>query len=160
MTHTSPSQQSLASLFGYFYPIHYRIGMELERRTCRNALSRQQAAILWLIEAEVGLTGWMLRKDLDTALHDWFSTSKSQVTFILKSMADPPLALIVQKDNPDSGREKIVSLTDAGRTELKVMTEEAQQYFQEILSHLTDAELQDGIKFLAKAFGPPVRPQT
>ena len=35
-----------ADLLGFFYPIHYRVGMELETRMCQGRVSRQQAAII------------------------------------------------------------------------------------------------------------------
>ena len=52
----------LNDMLGFFFPIHYRIGMELETRMCQGRISRQQAAIIWLIESEVGGDGWIRRR--------------------------------------------------------------------------------------------------
>lgn len=152
---TDPADTSFLDLLGFFYPIHYRIGMELERRMCQGRLSRQQAAIIWLIESEVGAHGWIRRKLIEQTLSDWFETRNSHVTQLLRELSAPPLALVIQRINPDCGREKLVALTDAGRAYFETMLAAGLAYFQELLPHLDDRELRDGIRFLGHAFGPP-----
>jgi DNA-binding MarR family transcriptional regulator len=151
----SPNRALLYDLLGFFYPIHYQIGMELERRICGEKLSRQQAAIIWLIESEVGLQGWMRRKDIENVLSDWFDSRNSHVTQLLRELSSAPLALVKQMTNPESGREKLVALTEAGRKYFDMMIAEGLEYFAELLPHMSDDELRQGMKFLAKAFGPP-----
>jgi len=152
---TPPERATTLDLLGFFYPIHYRIGMELERRMCRGHLSRQQAAILWLIESEVGAHGWIRRKEIERLLSDWFESRNSHVTHLLRELASPPLGLVTQRTNPDCAREKLVALTDEGRVYFDGMIKSGLDYFAELLPHLGDAELQDGIRFLGRAFGPP-----
>lgn len=152
---TAASRETLTDLLGFFYPIHYRIGMELERRMCQGRLSRQQAAIIWLIESEVGPHGWMRRKLIEQTLSDWFETRNSHVSQLLHELSNPPLSMIQQKTNPESGREKIVALTDEGRTYFNTMIEAGLTYFGVLLPHLSEDELRAGIKFLGRAFGPP-----
>jgi DNA-binding PadR family transcriptional regulator len=142
-------------LLGFFYPIHYRIGMELENRMCQGRLSRQQAAIIWLIESEVGADGWLRRKAIEQQLGNWFETSNSQVSQLLRELARPPLALVVQIENPASGREKVVALTEEGKTFFHSMIEAGLTFFSTTLSHVSDEEMRWGVKFLGLAFGPP-----
>jgi DNA-binding MarR family transcriptional regulator len=142
-------------LLGFFYPIHYRIGMELENRMCQGRLSRQQAAIIWLIESEVGADGWMRRRVIEQMLGSWFETSNSHVSQLLRELARPPLSLVVQMENPASGREKVVALTPEGKAFFASMIQAGLDYFSTVLSHVSDDELRWGIKFLGLAFGPP-----
>src|SRR6266705_1449075 len=101
---SGPSRATLKDMLGFFYPIHYRVGMELEKRMCQGRVSRQQAAIIWLIESEAGGEGWIPRKVVEAALRDWFETSKSHVSQLLSDLSSPPLSLVAQMDNPASGR--------------------------------------------------------
>ena len=142
-------------LLGFFYPIHYRIGMELENRMCQGRLTRQQAAIIWLIESEVGADGWMRRRVIEQQLGNWFDTSNSQVSQLLRELARPPLSLVVQMENPASGREKVVTLTPEGKAFFESMIEAGLEYFSTTLSHVSGDEMRWGIKFLGLAFGPP-----
>lgn len=152
---TAASRETLTDLLGFFYPIHYRIGMELERRMCRGRLSRQQAAIIWLIESEVGPQGWMRRKLIEQALSNWFETRNSHVSMLLRELSAGPEPFIVQKTNPESAREKLVALTDHGRRFFDTMIEAGLSYFSVLLPHLSEDELRDGIRFLGRGFGPP-----
>lgn len=142
-------------LLGFFYPIHYRIGMELETLMCQERLTRHQAAILWLIESEVGADGWMRRRVIEQHLSYWFDTSNSQVSQLLRELARPPLSMVVQMENPASGREKVVALTPAGKAFFESMIEAGLAYFAQTLSHVGSDEMRWGIKFLGLAFGPP-----
>ncbi|NMG55510.1 MarR family winged helix-turn-helix transcriptional regulator [Aromatoleum aromaticum] len=152
---TAASRDTMTDLLGFFYPIHYRIGMELERRMCQGRLSRQQAAIIWLIESEVGPHGWIRRKLIEQTLSDWFETRNSHVSQLLHELSSPPLSLIEQKTNPESGREKVVALTEHGCRYFNTMIEAGLAYFSVLLPHLSEHELRAGIKFLGRAFGPP-----
>jgi DNA-binding PadR family transcriptional regulator len=129
--------------------------MELESRMCQGRLTRHQAAILWLIESEVGGDGWMRRRVIEQHLNDWFATSNSQVSQILREMARPPLSMVVQMENPASGREKVVALTPEGKAFFESMIEAGLAYFAATLSHVNHDEMRWGIKFLGMAFGPP-----
>ena len=151
----SSRREALYDLLGFFYPIHYRIGMELERRTCQDQLSRQQAAIIWLIESEVGRNGWMRRRDIELTLNDWFESKNSHVSYLLKELSAPPLSLVIQKTNPESAREKLVALTDQGREYFDTMINAGIEYFSELLPQVPEDELRQGMKFLGHAFGSP-----
>lgn len=149
-----PSPEAYYQLLGFFFPIHYPIGMELERKSLQGSISRQHAAILWLLQHETNGHGHIRRKRIEQALNDWFETKNSHVSHLLKELSAPNFGFVEQISNPESGREKLVGLTDAGRTFFNSMLAEGVAFFTERLSHLTERELQDGMKFLRKAFGP------
>lgn len=150
-----PSREIHADLLGFFYPIHYRIGMELETRMCQGRLSRKQAAIIWLIESEVGADGWLRRRVIEQAMASWFETSNSQVSQLLRELSRPPLSLVIQMENPASGREKVLALTPEGKAFFQTMIEAGLDYFSSLVGHVSDEEMRWGIKFLGLAFGPP-----
>jgi len=145
----------LNDMLGFFFPIHYRIGMELETRMCQGRISRQQAAIIWLIESEVGGDGWIRRRVIEQMLKSWFETSNSHVSQLLRDLARPPLSLVVQMENPASGREKVVALTPAGRAFFQTMLDAGLEFFTTLFDHVSEEEMRWGIRFLGLAFGPP-----
>jgi DNA-binding MarR family transcriptional regulator len=106
-------ERAIAELLEYFYAVHYQIGMAIEDVLRDGGLSRKQVAILWLISSE-GKDNQMRRKEIETALKRWFEVSSSAVSQALRSMSRAPLNLIDISDDPNSGRERLVSLTAAG----------------------------------------------
>src|SRR3546814_5770124 len=44
-------------VLGYFYPVHYRFGMEMEQALGQGQLGRKQAALLWRLHSEAGSDG-------------------------------------------------------------------------------------------------------
>jgi len=151
----NPTTKLHADLLGFFYPIHYRVGMELETRMCQGRVSRQQAAIMWLIQSEVGGDGWVRRRVVEQYLANWFETSNSHVSQLLRDLAKPPLSLVVQMENPASGREKVVALTPEGKAFFQTMIDAGLEFFSTQFAHVTDQEMRWGISFLGLAFRPP-----
>ena len=145
----------LHDMLGFFFPIHYRVGMELETRMCQGRISRQQAAIIWLIESEVGADGWIRRRVIEQMLKSWFETSNSHVSQLLRDLAKPPLSMVVQMENPASGREKVVALTPEGRAFFQTMVDAGLDFFTTIFDHVSEDEMRWGISYLGLAFGPP-----
>lgn len=139
----------VAGLLGFFYPIHYGISMETETRMRLGRISRQQAAILWLIESKVGPEGWMRRQVIEQMLRSWFECSKPHVSQLMKELSSPPLSLIKQMPNPSSAREKLVALSPKGREFFRTMIEEGIAYLEERLSHLSREMAVTGINFYA-----------
>lgn len=149
---SSHTLKTLSTMLTFFYPIHYQVGMELETRMCQGKLSRQQAAIIWLIESESGEGGWVRRRAVEQALSSWFESSNSRVSQLLKELSSPPLNLIVQIENPASAREKLIALTDHGKAFFKSMQQAGIDYFSTYFDHLEPEELKWGIRFLQLAF--------
>ncbi len=146
----------LSGLLGFFYPIHYGIAMETETRMLQGKVSRQQAAVIWLIESTVGSSGWMRRRIIEQQLRSWFESSNSQVSQLLKELASPPLALIVQMENPLSAREKLVALTPQGRAFFQSMFETGIEFLGERLTHISEEMARSGISFYsAITYRPP-----
>lgn len=140
-----------AELMNFFYPIHYRIGMELETVMCQGSISRKQAAILWLIYSRAPHSGWMRRKEIERRLETWFEISNSNISKLLRELSKPPLSLIDQVENPDSGREKVIRLTKSGRVFVGGMISSAVELLSKRLAHLEIDELQWGVDFFALA---------
>lgn len=146
----------VAGLLSFFYPIHYGISMETETRMRLGRISRQQAAIVWLIESKVGPEGWMRRQVIEQMLRSWFECSKPHVSQVLKELSSPPLSLIKQIPNPSSAREKLVALSPKGREFFDTMIEEGIAYLEERLSHLSREMAVTGINFYsAISYKPP-----
>ncbi len=140
-------------LLGYFLPVHYRLGMDLEAVMCHGRVSRKQAAILWLIHARAIGDGWMRRREIEMLLGNWFEISNSNVSKLLRELAKPPLSLVDLVENPESGREKVVRLTKAGQVFLANMEASAVEFISAELSHVSIEEFQAGVDFAALAFG-------
>lgn len=143
---TGPKKDSraaaAATLLEYFYPVHYQIGTALEDVVRAGVLSRQQAAILWLLRCE-GEPGFrMRRKDIEANIRRWFEVTSAAVTRSLRAMMRPPLELIEISEDPKSGREKLVALTPTGRKFLAETTTEAAAYLAALAAEIP-LDLQD-----------------
>ncbi len=152
-----PSRALVGDLLNFFYPIHYRIGMELETVMCQGRISRKHAAILWLIHSRAAADGWVRRKEIETRLITWFESSNSNISKLLRELSKPPLSLVKQVENPDSGREKVVRLTKAGEAFVDGMVEASIDYLSGQLSHVTEDEMRWGVDFFALSFRTSVR---
>lgn len=147
----------VGELLNFFYPIHYRVGMDLETMMCQGRISRKQAAILWLIHSRAGADGWVRRKEIETRLATWFEMSNSNVSKLLRELSKPPLSLVSQVENPDSGREKVVRLTALGEEFVDGMVQASIDYLAGQLSHITGEELRWGVDFFALSFRTSAR---
>ena len=57
----------------------------------------------------------MERKLIEQTLKDWLEITSSSVSKAIRSLTDPPLNILTITENPASGREKIVCLTEEGK---------------------------------------------
>lgn len=156
----SKPRQTRATLYAefldFFYQVHYRLGMTLEAAMCDGLVSRTQAAVLWLVESEIGEGGKIRRKDVERRLRDWFETSNSNVSKLLRDLAKPPHKFILQEENPDSGREKLIALTPEGKAFVRAMKERGSQYFEVGLAHLNIERMSEGARFFEDLFSQPL----
>jgi DNA-binding PadR family transcriptional regulator len=138
-----------AELLEFFYPVHYRTEKALEDELRGGLLTRKQVAILWLIRSE-GVQGrQMRRKDIERFLQAWFEVSGAEITRTLRSMARPPLGIVRIVEDPRSGREKQVWLTQKGERLLQDMVERGRQFLQRIIiAQLSEDVVRNGIEFL------------
>lgn len=137
----------------YFYPVHYRFGMDMEQAMGQGRLGRKQAALLWLIYSEAGPDGWMPRKDIETTLGAWFEMSPPNVTKIIHDTASAPHEMIEIIESPGSGREKLLRLTSEGKNFVSTMIESAGSFLGGRVRHMSQAKLAAGLAFLEEAFG-------
>lgn len=145
-------EDAVAPVVGLFYPIHYRFGMRLERGMCQARLSRQQAAVIWVIHSEADEDGWVRRRTIELALHSWFECCNSRVSRLIKELSCATLQLIVQRGSPTSKREKVIALTEAGRNFFSGMQQAGEAFFADYFSHMRHEELRWGQQFMSKAF--------
>ena len=153
----APSRELVGELLNFFYPVHYRIGMDLEAAMCQGRISRKHAAILWLIHSRAAADGWIKRKEIERRLVAWFESSNSSVSKLLRDLSKPPLSLVKQTESPDSGREKVIRLTKAGERFVDGMVEASIDYLSGQLSHVTHEELRWGVDFFALSFRRSIR---
>ncbi len=133
-----------------YYPIHYQAGIGVEDALRGTELSRHQTAILWLIHSQGSGGRQMRRKDIVAALSSWFEISNAAITKALRGMSSPPLALVRQTEDPNSGREKIVTLTQQGEAHMAQMIVRGTAYVQRIVDGLSDAQIVNGIDFFER----------
>jgi DNA-binding MarR family transcriptional regulator len=129
-------RRAAAELMEFFYPVHYEIGTALEDVVRGDALSRQQAASLWLIRAQ-GEGGYrMRRKDIEANVRRWFEVTSAAVSRSLRAMMRPPLELIEITEDPRSGREKLVTLTPKGKAFLDSVATRATIVLAELIEQV------------------------
>lgn len=141
-------------LLTFFYPVHYKLGMEMEKAMGRGVLDRKQSAMLWLVFVKRNAEGWVPRKEIVRELSGWFEISEAKVTRMLQSLSAEPPGLLTNVESPDSSREKVLALTPAGDEFVQAMMAEAAEFMRQSLSHLSIAELEEGMRFFQKAFAP------
>jgi DNA-binding MarR family transcriptional regulator len=142
-------ERRVNELLELFYPVHYQIGFAFEDAMRRGQLTRNQAAILWLIHYE-SIEHCMRRKDIERSLKTWFEVSSSGITKALRGMSRPPLALVKIIEDPNCAREKQVILTSKGEKFLHYMIAEGRNSIRKLVAHFADEEVDGGIRFLRK----------
>lgn len=143
-------------LVDFFYPVHYKLGMTLEAVMCDGIVSRTQAAALWLVASEIGGGGQILRKDVERRLREWYETSNSNVSKVVRDLARPPRQFLVQQESPHSGREKIISLTPKGVAFVHDMKLRGVRYLARALAHVSFESTSGGTEFFGVLFSTPL----
>lgn len=147
------ARQSFArEVLTYFYPVHYRLGMEMERAMSQGRLDRKQAAMLWLVHSLGGDDGWVRRKEVEAVLYTWFDLSSSKISRLLNDLSRGAECLIETMEAPDSGREKLLRLTPAGLEFIDGMIVSASNLLAERMAHISLEEQRFGLQFLNHAF--------
>lgn len=140
-----PRRAAAAALMEFFYPVHYEIGTALEDVVRAHVLSRQQAASLWLIRSQGEDGVRMRRKEIEANVRRWFEVTNAAVSRSLRGLMRPPLALIEIAEDPNSGREKVISLTPKGRAFLDTVAARATSgladLIEEVSPELVDAAI-------------------
>lgn len=154
---TAPKQRSASALrrqaperlLELFYPIYYSVGYAIANTLRSGTLTRQQAAILWLIHSEGEGGQQMRRKDVERFLVDWFEVTNSAISKALRALAKPPHELLHLVEDPHSGREKQILLTDKGVAFVERMMHDGRLHCGWIAERLSDEDLANGMKFMS-----------
>jgi DNA-binding MarR family transcriptional regulator len=126
-------RSAATELMEFFYSVHYEIGTALEDVVRADMLSRQQAAILWLIRSQGDGGVRMRRKDIESNVRRWFEVTSAALSKSLRTMMHAPLELIEITEDPRSGREKLVALTPRGKAFLEVAATKAGMVLAELI---------------------------
>ncbi|QHS10305.1 MarR family winged helix-turn-helix transcriptional regulator [Sinimarinibacterium sp. NLF-5-8] len=145
-----------SEFMGFFYKVHYQLGMALEAAMCHGVVSHTQGAVLWLVASEVGPDGKIMRKQIEQSLREWYETSNSNVSKMLRDLARPPLNFLTQEESPHSGREKVITLTSEGAAFVEEMRRRGTDYLEQALTHMSADEMSKGVDFFAALFSKPV----
>lgn len=136
-------------LLELFYPIYYSVGYAIANTLRSGTLTRQQAAILWLIHSEGEDGRRMRRKDVERFLGDWFEVTNSAISKALRALARAPHELLLLVEDPNSGREKQIHLTPKGIAFVARMMHDGRLHCGWIAERLSDEDLANGMKFMA-----------
>jgi DNA-binding MarR family transcriptional regulator len=137
-----PREYSALMQLNSFFPIHYTAGNRLEIALRRGAnLSRQQVIILWIICAE-GHNGMsMPRKAIERALRDWLEITSSSISKAIRSLTVAPNNILTIVESPESGREKLVCLTEEGKLFADDMFQNGIQFLDKVIDKLSSEEI-------------------
>ncbi len=132
----------------YFYPIHFSIGMKIEAglMSC-GQLDRHQTVIMWILRSEMQRSGEtsISRKDIVRLMTNWYDITSSSVSKALRALAKEPLHYIELTEDPNSGREKLVTMTPAGKQHCKTMIASACEVIRRITDNFSDEENRMGV---------------
>lgn len=129
-------RSAATELIEFFYSVHYEIGTALEDVVRADLLSRQQAAILWLIRSQGDGGIRMRRKDIESNVRRWFEVTNAALSRSLRALMRPPLGLIEITEDPRSGREKLVALTPKGKAFVDSAATQAASVLAELIAGL------------------------
>ena len=132
----------------YFYPIHYSIGMRIEAglRAC-GRLDRHQTVIMWILRSEIRRSGRSAipRKDVVRLMTNWYDITSSSVSKALRALSKEPLNYLELREDPNSGREKLIEMTEAGARHCEEMIASACDVIRRITDNFSKEENQMGI---------------
>jgi DNA-binding MarR family transcriptional regulator len=143
-TRESAPQQFL----DYFYPIHFSIGMKIEKGLMEcGTLDRHQTVVMWILRSEALRTGKTVfsRKDLVRLMTNWYDITSSTVSKALRALAREPLNYITIIEDPNSGREKLIEMTSRGQEHCEAMVASACKVIARITENFSDDENNMGI---------------
>lgn len=143
-----PHEDAARQFLELFYPIHYAIGMQVEDALRGGGeLDRHQTVVMWLLRSEALSNGSssMRRKDIERRLIAWYDITSSTVSKALRALAKPPHNFIVISEDPNSGREKLVTVTPAGRRYYKRMVDNASAFIKLATDRMSVEENSMGI---------------
>lgn len=113
-------------------------------------LTQHQTVILWIIHSEGENGRFMRRKDIEHRISTWFDVTSSAISKALRSMARPETPFLEITEDPRSGREKMLHLTDEGQAHIEEMMQRTEDFIARIVADLSDEEIRSGLHFLKR----------
>ena len=132
----------------YFYPIHFSIGMKIEAGLMEcGRLDRHQTVIMWILRSESQRSDVTVisRKDIVKMMTNWYDITSSSVSKALRALAKEPLSYITILEDPNSGREKLIEMTPAGKQHCDEMIASACDVIKRITANFSDDENKMGV---------------
>src|SRR3546814_17618423 len=99
-----PRRSSLGDLLSFYYPMHYRIGIDVETVMGQGRISRKQGTILWLIHSRVDKDGWLRRKLIEERLSAWLQISNLRLSKLLRELTRATHAVVQHNEKLTPGQ--------------------------------------------------------
>lgn len=137
-------------LLGLYFPYHYEVGFAVEREMRDPRLTQLQNVILWTLRSAGVERHALPRKEIEAILRPWFEVTSSAFSKALRSLMAPPLECLTLSEHPNSGREKLVTLSPAGVEAVNAMASRGEHYIQRIVNELSATEIAEGTHFMTR----------
>ncbi|AMO67826.1 MarR family transcriptional regulator [gamma proteobacterium BDW918] len=110
-------------------------------------LDRHQTVIMWILRSESQRRDvtTISRKDIVKMMTNWYDITSSSVSKALRALAKEPLSYITILEDPNSGREKLIEMTPAGKQHCDEMIASACDVIKRITANFSDDENKMGI---------------
>ena len=133
-----------------FYPFHYQVGSTIESALRGKQLSQHQTVILWIIHSEGDQGKTMRRKDIELRISSWFDITSSAISKALRSLARAEMPYLEIREDPHSGREKLVTMTAEGQRQIQKMIKRSEEFIGRIVEELSEDEIRAGLVFMRR----------
>ena len=133
-----------------FYPFHYQVGSTIEAALRGKQLSQHQTVILWIIHSEGDHGNTMRRKDIELRIGSWFDITSSAISKALRSLARAEMPYLEIREDPNSGREKLVTMTEEGQRQIQEMINRSEEFIGKIVEELSEDEIRAGLVFMRR----------
>ena len=127
----------------YFYPIYFSIGMRIASGLMEpGKLDRHQTVIMWILRSETLRSGELSvsRKDVVRLMTVWYDITNSGVSRALRALSKDPMNYISLEESPNSGREKMITLTPRGQKHCADMMVTGRKVIKEVVGNLSTEE--------------------
>tara|TARA_R110001599_G_scaffold353883_1_gene602267 strand:+ start:57715 stop:58026 length:312 start_codon:yes stop_codon:yes gene_type:complete len=92
----------------------------------------------------------MRRKDIELRIGAWFDITSSAISKALRSLARAEMPYLEIREDPNSGREKLVTMTEEGQRQIQEMINRSEQFIGKIVEQLTEEEIRAGLVFMRR----------
>jgi DNA-binding MarR family transcriptional regulator len=102
---------------------------------------------MWILRSEMQRSGKQSinRKEIVRLMTNWYDITSSSVSKALRALAKAPLEYIELTEDPNSGREKLITMTPAGKQHCEDMIASACEVIRNITDNFNDDENRMGV---------------